>query len=128
VIYDYACAHPVLEWVTRWVSGGCGGWRLRWYPRWPGSHRGIPDVSFDADPNTGVAVYDSVPYEGQTGWFMVGGTGLSAPSWSAILAAADRLRVGAGKSPLASAGGQAARAVYAASSALGDITTRAAQR
>jgi subtilase family serine protease len=89
----------------------------------PGSHRGIPDVSFDADPNTGVAVYDSVPFEGQTGWFMVGGTSLGAPSWSAILAAADQLRVAAGKSPLASADGQAARAVYASSSALGDITT-----
>jgi hypothetical protein len=89
----------------------------------PGGHRGIPDVSFDADPNTGVAVYDSVPYEGQTGWFQVGGTSVGAPSWSAILAAADQLRVAAGKSPLTSAGGQVQRAVYAASSALGDITT-----
>jgi hypothetical protein len=80
-------------------------------------------VSFDADPNTGVAVYDSVPFEGQAGLFMVGGTSLGAPSWSAILAAADQLRVAAGQSPLASADGQAARAVYAASSALGDITT-----
>jgi subtilase family serine protease len=88
-----------------------------------GPRRGIPDVSFDADPNTGVAVYDSVPYEGQTGWFQVGGTSVGAPAWSAILAATDQLRVAAGKRPLAAAGGQASRAVYAASSTLGDITT-----
>jgi hypothetical protein len=89
----------------------------------PGGHRGIPDVSFNADPNTGVAVYDSVPYEGQAGWFVVGGTSAGAPSWSAILADADQLRVAAGKSPLTSAGDEAQRAVYAATANLGDITT-----
>jgi PQQ-like domain len=89
----------------------------------PGTRRGIPDVSFDADPSTGVAVYDTVPYEGQTGWFQVGGTSVGAPVWSAILASADQLRAAAGKGRLTSAGDQAARAVYAATSALGDITT-----
>jgi hypothetical protein len=88
----------------------------------PGPRRGLPDVSFDADPNTGVAVYDSVPYQGQSGWFQVGGTSVGAPVWSAILASADQLRTAAGKGPLTSAGDQAARAVYAATSALGDIT------
>jgi hypothetical protein len=88
----------------------------------PGPRRGLPDVSFDADPNTGVAVYDSVPYQGQSGWFQVGGTSVGTPVWSAILASADQLRAAAGKGPLTSAGDQAARAVYAATSALGDIT------
>ena len=36
-------------------------------------HRGVPDVSYNADPNTGVLVYDSTPYNGQTGWWTVGG-------------------------------------------------------
>jgi hypothetical protein len=89
----------------------------------PGTRRGIPDVSFDADPSTGVAVYDSIPYLGQAGWFQVGGTSVGAPVWSAILASADQLRAAAEKSRLTSAGDQAARAVYAATSALGDITT-----
>ena len=89
----------------------------------PGPRRGLPDVSFDADPNTGVAVYDSVPYQGQAGWFQVGGTSVGTPVWSAILSSADQLRAAAGKGPLTSAGDQAARAVYAATSALGDITT-----
>jgi hypothetical protein len=89
----------------------------------PGPRRGLPDVSFDADPNTGVAVYDSVPYQGQAGWFQVGGTSVGTPVWSAILSSADQLRAAAGKGPLTSAGDQAARAVYAATSALGDIIT-----
>ena len=62
--------------------------------------RQMPDISFDADPNTGVAVYDSVAYAGQTGWWQVGGTSLSAPSWAAILADADQLRAAKGKAPL----------------------------
>jgi hypothetical protein len=84
--------------------------------------RGTPDVSFDADPATGVAVYDSVGPNGQSGWFQVGGTSLGAPSWAAILASADQLRAAAGRPRLASADGSAQRAVYAATSHLGDIT------
>jgi hypothetical protein len=83
--------------------------------------RGIPDVSYDADPNTGVAVYDTNPVYGQTGWFQVGGTSLGAPSWSAILADTDQLRTAAGHSRLA--GSAAQQDVYAAAGALGDVTT-----
>lgn len=57
-----------------------------------GTHRGVPDVAFDADPNTGVAVYDSTKYNGQSGWFAVGGTSLSAPAWAAMIALADQGR------------------------------------
>lgn len=46
--------------------------------------RAVPDVSFDADPSSGVAVFDSTAYQGVTGWFQVGGTSLGAPSWAAI--------------------------------------------
>jgi subtilase family serine protease len=52
--------------------------------------RATPDVSFDADPNTGVAVYDSTPYGGSSGWWQVGGTSLSSPCWAAIIALADQ--------------------------------------
>jgi len=93
----------------------------------PGAYRGIPDVSFDADPATGVAVYDSVPYQGQTGWFEVGGTSLGAPSWSAILASADQLRAAAGKPRLTAAGGAAGggaqRAIYSLATGLARVTS-----
>jgi PKD repeat protein len=46
--------------------------------------RSVPDVAFDADPNTGVSIYDTTSYEGLSGWFVVGGTSLGAPSWAGI--------------------------------------------
>jgi len=49
--------------------------------------RGIPDVAFDANPGTGVSVYDSTRYQGQTGWFTLGGTSVGAANWAGILAA-----------------------------------------
>lgn len=44
-----------------------------------GYYRATPDISSDANPNTGVAVYDSTPYYGQSGWFEVGGTSAASP-------------------------------------------------
>ena len=49
-----------------------------------GAYRGTPDVAFDADPESGVAVYDSTPYNGSSGWAVIGGTSLAAPCWAAI--------------------------------------------
>jgi subtilase family serine protease len=55
-------------------------------PKNPNKKRGVPDVSYNADPNIGYAVYDSVSYEGQKGWFVVGGTSASSPQWAALIA------------------------------------------
>jgi kumamolisin len=52
-----------------------------------GNSRGTPDFSFDADPNTGVWLFDTNPVYG-TGWFVVGGTSVSAPSLAGIVNAA----------------------------------------
>jgi subtilase family serine protease len=46
--------------------------------------RGVPDVSADADPDTGLAVYIN-------GWTQGGGTSASAPFWSAITAIANQM-------------------------------------
>jgi hypothetical protein len=64
------------------------------------SGRSTPDVSYDADPNTGFAVYDSVSYEGASGWQEVGGTSAGTPQWSALIAIADQGRVKNGLSTL----------------------------
>jgi len=56
-----------------------------------GARRGVPDVAYDADPNTGVSVYDS-SYNGHAGWFKVGGTSAGSPQWAALLAVADQTR------------------------------------
>lgn len=50
-----------------------------------GTQRGVPDFSFDADPYTGVSVYDSTPYQGQSGWMVFGGTSVSSPSLAGIV-------------------------------------------
>jgi subtilase family serine protease len=60
-----------------------------------GTARGVPDVAWDANPSTGVAIYDSTNYEGQSGWFEVGGTSVGSPSWAAVVALIDQGR-GAG--------------------------------
>mgnify|MGYP001772602645 CR=1 FL=1 len=44
--------------------------------------RGVPDVAYDANPNTGVSVY----YAGS--WYVFGGTSIGAPEWAGIIAIA----------------------------------------
>jgi subtilase family serine protease len=44
-----------------------------------GTKRATPDISLDADPASGVSVYDSTRYLGQLGWWTVGGTSASSP-------------------------------------------------
>ncbi len=111
-------------------SGSGGG--QSWVEREPAYQRRVqasgmrqmPDVAFDADPNTGVAIYDTLPYIGQSGWWLVGGTSLGAPSWSAILADADQLRASHGEPPLTAAGDAAQKAVYSLpASVLAPVTT-----
>ena len=53
-----------------------------------GGKRATPDVSLDADPASGVSVYDSTRYQGQKGWWTVGGTSASSPMWAGRAAAA----------------------------------------
>jgi subtilase family serine protease len=50
--------------------------------------RGNPDVSYNADPNTGFAVYTTVSYQGFKGWVQVGGTSAGAPQWAGLIAIA----------------------------------------
>jgi subtilase family serine protease len=50
-----------------------------------GSQRGIPDFSFDADPNSGVSVYDSTSCQGNSGWLVFGGTSVASPSLAGIV-------------------------------------------
>lgn len=66
-------------------------------------YRGIPDVSFDGNPGTGYAVYDSVGVSGYSGWFQVGGTSAGTPQWAALFAIANSMRAAARKANLSSA-------------------------
>jgi subtilase family serine protease len=76
---------------TGWSGsgGGCSAYEAANAAQKTGSincngKRGTPDVSLDADPYSGVSVYDSTPYsDGSSGWFQVGGTSASSPMWAA---------------------------------------------
>ncbi len=71
-------APPWQQDQSDWSDTGCGTSRL------------VSDVSADADPYTGVAVYDSYP-DGQgdpTGWTVLGGTSVASPIISAEFALA----------------------------------------
>ncbi len=71
------------ESVWKYTGSGCSTYEPQ--PTWQHPYSSIcanrimNDVSADADPATGAAVYDSVRYNGVSGWFQVGGTSLSAP-------------------------------------------------
>jgi len=54
-----------------------------------GGKRATPDVSLNADPASGVSVYMSTKYQGQSGWFTVGGTSASSPMVAGRAAAAS---------------------------------------
>ncbi len=97
---------------TAW--SGSGGGQSAYYscpyyqatypiPNDPNGKRGVPDVSYDANPNTGFSVYDSVRYQGQSGWWVVGGTSAGSPQWAALFAVADGLRLANGKAALSHA-------------------------
>ena len=48
--------------------------------------RNVPDVSLDADPNTGYSIYV------QGGWTIYGGTSCAAPLWAAFTALVNQQR------------------------------------
>jgi subtilase family serine protease len=47
--------------------------------------RSAPDFSFDADPNSGVSVYDSTRCQSRSGWLVFGGTSVSSSSLAGVV-------------------------------------------
>ncbi len=77
---------------TGWSGSGGGPSKYESRPSYQniiqtivGGARGIPDYSFDADPNSGVSVYDSTSCQGSSGWLVFGGTSVASPSLSGIV-------------------------------------------
>jgi subtilase family serine protease len=77
------------------------------------SRRMVGDVSAVADPNTGVAVYDSYGSSGGANWYVFGGTSVAAP----IIASVYGLAGNAGGTDYP------ARLAYASPSSLFDVTS-----
>ena len=58
--------------------------------------RAVPDVAFNADPNTGQLVYSS----SAGGWVVAGGTSIGAPQWAGLLSVTNAVRALVGKAAL----------------------------
>lgn len=56
-----------------------------------GQYRGVPDLSFDSNPVTGLWVIDTTPYEGSIGWWIVGGTSAASPALAGIVNSTGRI-------------------------------------
>jgi subtilase family serine protease len=63
-----------------------------------GSTRGVPDIALQASAGTGALVYLSLPPDGDgsnvgnTGWYDIGGTSLSAPQWAGLAAIGAQMK------------------------------------
>ena len=75
------------------------------------SRRAVSDISAVADPNTGVAVFDSTPIQGQSGFFIVGGTSASSPIIASLIALAGN------------GSGVTVNSIYSHTASLNDVTT-----
>ncbi len=77
------------ETVWSGTGSGCSAYVAK--PSWQHdpacSRRTVGDVAADADPNTGVAVYDSYGSTGGANWYVFGGTSVATPIIGAIYAA-----------------------------------------
>ena len=81
---------------TAWSGAGSGCSTKNAKPAWQTgatlcSGKANADVSAVADPNTGVAVYDSTSYQGRKGWQIYGGTSAASPIIASVYALAGNL-------------------------------------
>ncbi|HEV3440768.1 MAG TPA: S53 family peptidase [Gemmata sp.] len=94
---------------TAW-SGSGGG--ISAYESQPSYQKGVvtqsttkrtdPDVSYDANPDTGFPVYQTYGNSSSTPWLQYGGTSDAAPQWAALIAIADQGRALEGEAALSS--------------------------
>ncbi len=77
---------------TAWSGAGSGCSAYITKPSWQSdagcSQRTVADVAADADPNTGVSVYDSFKFQGVSGWLVFGGTSVASPIIASVYALA----------------------------------------
>ncbi len=89
-------------WNDRTLKDGASGggvsqvWSMPSWQQGPGvanayttGYREVPDVSINADPETGYDVFCSVGACAGGGWRVIGGTSAAAPVWAAMVALAN---------------------------------------
>jgi hypothetical protein len=129
-----ASGNPNREQESAWSLGGGGISNAEAEPAYQlgvqstGSRTG-PDLAYDADLNTGVAIYDTLFANALSPgkpWIEIGGTSAGAPQISSLVAITNQLRVAAGEATLDGAN-QLLPAIYQIAAtdpkAFHDITT-----
>jgi subtilase family serine protease len=101
---------------TAWSGAGSGCSSYESKPVWQTDSgcamRTVADVSAVADPNTGVAVYDSYSSAGLSGWLVFGGTSVASPIIASVYALAGN-----------ASSTNAASSLYSHTSSLNDVTS-----
>ncbi len=84
-------ARGYAETVWSGAGSGCSAYIAKqfWQTDAGCARRTVADVSAVADPNTGVAVYDT--FRGSTGWLVFGGTSVAAPIIGGVYALGGNL-------------------------------------
>ena len=54
-------------------------------------HRGLPDIAWNADPNTSILIYLSFLGPSEAGYFQIGGTSEGSPQWAGLTADLNQL-------------------------------------
>ncbi|HXX76965.1 MAG TPA: S53 family peptidase [Ktedonobacteraceae bacterium] len=93
-------------WNDRNIHNGASGggislvWRMPYWQQAPGvanaystGFREVPDVSLNADPQTGYDVYCTAGGCAKKGWMIFGGTSAAAPAWAAMMALANQVSI-----------------------------------
>lgn len=103
--FDFCQSYPInINGTNYYCPYGAGGggfskvWSRPSYQYGPGVHtkinaRQVPDITFNADPNSGYGIYCTDPGDSyckaNAGWIQYGGTSAAAPLWAGIAALAD---------------------------------------
>ena len=84
---------------SSWASGGGSVSIYQSQPSWQNgvvtqsnTNRAMPDVAFDANPNTGVSIYDTYNNPVSAPWTNIGGTSFATPSWASLVTIAEQGR------------------------------------
>ena len=98
---------PITD-ETAWNQTGGGTSAVYSVPSYqsnlPYPSRATPDVAYNADPESGVAVYNSTNTVGIAGWMPggVGGTSAGSIQWAALIALANNARAQSGQPTIGS--------------------------
>jgi len=98
----YATESGTYQFEISWLDGGGGVSQVFAEPDYQyllppstqqtlAGYRGVPDVAYNADPNTSILIYLSFFGPSYAGYYGIGGTSEGSPQWAGIIADANQM-------------------------------------